>query len=119
MCDCREAREAREGKRAKPRVRVVGGRTFVELEDEVARRGHVYPYYGVMPEAGDLVSGKRPSAPEVRRSGRTGLPEVIEFGSGTSTGEVVVELDAKAKRKAYRREWMARQRAAKKNGSSP
>jgi len=84
LCVCREAKEAQEGKRPKPRVvvREVDGerRTYVIVEPEVADRALVYPRY----RGGVEVAGA-PSADPAKSPMRKLARQILDAAGGVTS----------------------------------
>ncbi len=73
-CDCKDAQDARDGKRAKPRVVVKDGKTLVILDPEVMAREHnrarpryVPPKPVTLPTAESVTPSRSPAAERQRK----------------------------------------------------
>ncbi len=97
-CDCRDARDAQAGKRAKPRVAFRDRKTLIVLDREVMDREH---------------NQKRPRAtPPVSNPVSTEPVSTAPAGAVSSP-----PVSTEEARRAYQRDLMRRRRAAAKGGS--
>ena len=110
QCDCPDARDAQAGKRAKPRVGMRDGKTVIVLEPEVMAREHnrVWARYEApkpAPVHAGVGSNPVNTDPVHAAVGNAAVNTSVTEG-------VHAPSDAEAARKAYRREWQRKKRAA-------
>lgn len=106
LCDCRDARDAQAGKRAKPRVEMRAGKTVIVLEPEVMAREHNRVWARYAPPANaSPVSIKEPS--------------VSTGPANAAPSDRPVSTDRSEARKAYQRELMRKRRAVQSGKQEP
>lgn len=109
-CDCLGAREAREGKRPKPRVVFRDGKTIIVLDEETVRANEKLGRKRYRSKAVHAA----PVTPEPVHKGAPVDSEVVHAAPEAVHNPDPVDTDEKASaRKAYKAEWMRRRRSEK------